>query len=216
MALQITGQAQGLVLSASQKSGAPSAVSTGWHNEFLKSDLLPRYAYLGLSGFVYSAATTTGVALAAAGTNSPILTVWNPTGSGKNLVLIDAAIALTTQTFAAVAVGVELGGLANTTAPSTVTAVGPNNNFIGSGTVAVAKSYSQATLAATPFAIRHIATFALDLNTSVSALNSPAMLKDEMAGAVIVAPGSLVNIFGVGTPADVTVVASMTWAELPI
>jgi hypothetical protein len=41
-------------------------------------------------------------------------------------------------------------------------------------------------------------------------------LKDEIAGALIVGPGSLVAIGGEGTVANWTVVAGMTWAEVPV
>ena len=44
MSLPITGQAQGLFQQISQKSGTPQAFSSGWHNEMLVSELLPRYA----------------------------------------------------------------------------------------------------------------------------------------------------------------------------
>jgi hypothetical protein len=183
----------------------------------LVSELNARYSNLALSGLVFSAATTTGVALAALGTNSPIFTLWNPTNSGKNLVLIDISWGLTTQVYAAAAATVTLGALANVTAaPSTTTPIVGVNNFIGNGTKPVAFTYSQATLSAAPTASRHLGTVALDLNTTVSAVASPAYLKDEVAGAIIIGPGSLVSIGGEGTPADITIVAAMTWAELPL
>jgi len=217
MSLQITGQSQG-ILSASQKSGAPAAVNTGWHNEFLKSDLLPRYAYLALNGFVFSAATTTGVALAALGTNSPIFTLWNPTGSGKNVLLLDVSLGLTTLAFATTGITATLGTLSNTTAPTTTTPVVGVNLLLGNGNKPVAFTYSQATLAAPgPTATRHIATAANSaLATNGGQVMCPAQLKDEVAGAIILGPGSLVSIGGEGTVADWTVVAHMTWAELPV
>jgi hypothetical protein len=217
MSLQVTGQAQGVVLVASQKSGAPAAVSTGWHNELIKSDLLPRYGYLALSGVVFSAATVTGVALAALGTNSPIFTLWNPINSGKNLLLIDVSWGITAVTFAAADVTVTLGVGANVTAaPTTTTPIVGVNNLVGNGNKPQAFTYSQATLAAAPTASRHLGTVTLDTATTVAGIANPAYIKDEIAGALIIGPGSLAAIGGEGTPADITIVVAMTWAELPI
>jgi hypothetical protein len=184
----------------------------------LVSELNARYANLATAGLVFSAATTTGVALAALGTNSPIFTLWNPANSGKNLVLIDVQIGLTNVAFATTGVTATLGVGANVTAaPATTTAIVGVNNYVGNGNKPNAFTYSQATLAAAPTASRHIATAANSvLTTSGGSVMCPATLKDEIAGALIIAPGSLVAIGGEGTVADWTIIAGMTWAEIPV
>src|SRR5712691_6754574 len=99
MSLQVTGAAQGPFLSTSQKSGIPSAFSTGFHNELLVSELMPRYAYLVASGNVYSGsvanANPTGVStgiLGAAGT--PLILVWNPAGTNRNFYILQAFVSI--------------------------------------------------------------------------------------------------------------------------
>src|SRR5271169_2280748 len=99
MAQQITGQAMGFVQSISQKSGPPAALPTGWNNELLISEVLPRYAALTLAGTVFSISSAAGAVTAYTGAagGTPSVGVWNPTTSGKNLILLSASVCATTM-----------------------------------------------------------------------------------------------------------------------
>lgn len=218
MAQPITGQAQGLVLSTSQKAGQPAAISTGWHNELVASELLPRYAYLTLSGFVFSVAQAAAAALTAVGTTTTGLTLWNPSSSGKNLILLDCTIGITPLTFATVGVQVMLGGALQPTSPTFGAAQTPLNNLVGSTSASVAKAGTgSSTIANSPVTGMRCVASALDavLATSGGGSMMAAALKDEIAGAVVVPPGAVITLFGIGTVADASVNAAYTWAELP-
>jgi hypothetical protein len=53
--------------------------------------------------------------------------------------------------------------------------------------------------------------------TDLAAGDTPATLHDEIAGSMIIPPGSGIQIGAVGgTVADLTIAVSMTWAEIPV
>jgi hypothetical protein len=216
MSLQITGQAQGLLLATSQKSGAPSAISTGWHNEALVTELLPRYADLVLTGVVFSLNFPAAAFAAPSSTATGAFFLYNPSGSGKNLVLLDTQVALTA--FTAIATQTTAVGIiyvANQAPTSTSsTGITIRNNLIGSSNGSIAAGYVSGTLVGAPtLANRIIADFGV--LTAVGFAN--ASQKDEIAGSVIVAPGSGIEVQALnGTEADITGIVGITWAELPV
>jgi hypothetical protein len=214
MALQVTGQAQGIVLTASQKAGAPASVSTGWHNELLKSDLLPRYANLVQAGVVFGVGYAAAALAAPSATASGSFTLYNPIGSGKNLVLMEVTAALTT--FTAVATTICAIG-AYTFTNQTPTALTPGNTplnaLVGAGGGSVAKTYTAATIVGgNTFPIRQVGN--TGILTPVGFAGD--LMKDEVAGALVVAPGSGFGLAATATAADDTIQVCYTWAELPI
>lgn len=217
MPLPITGQAQGLVLAASQKAGQPAAVSTGWHNELVASELLPRYGYLVLAGKVFSVGNTAFAALAAPGTGVTGLTLFNPPNSGVNGILLDWETAFTPVTLATVAVTAVISGVQQLTTPTGTTPLTATPALVGIGTTPQIKPFSAATIAAAGNILRIVGNWqSTVLTTSGGATASSGPVKDEIGGAIVIAPGSLVYLGGLGTVADATVAASATWAELPI
>lgn len=211
MSLQVTGQAQGLVLATSQKSGAPSAISTGWHNESVTSELLPRYSYLVLSGNVYSVQYASGTIAAASATATGPFGLFNPANSGKNMILLAANIPVTTFTAGTTGAGFGLQFVANQT-PTTVTPGNtPLNNLVGSGNTSVAKTYTAGTLVGAPTVMSYgLAGAYLDL-----AAGDVTTTDTDVSGAVAISPNSGVCLVMTGTLVA-TVVPTFTWAELPI
>jgi len=201
------------ILSQSQKSGSPTP-NAGWQNELWISELFPRYSYLALTGRLFSvvstavAAPTGAYPLGAAGT--PLAAIYNPTGSGVNAILVVCSLsnrALGTVT--AGTYGYSGGPTAAITAtPSTYlnmlslqsigSAVKPFGN--------VALTGSSALTAIRPF----ITTGA---GVTQSQIGSPCT--DEIAGAIIVAPGNVVAVSAAVTGTANTVDTGLVWAELP-
>lgn len=217
MALQVTGQAQGVVLAASQKAGSPASLSTGWHNELLETELLPRYAYLALTGRLFTVGNTAFAALSAPGTAVTGLTLFNPANSGVNAILVDIEAAFTPVTLATVAVTAVLSGVAQASTPTGLTVLTAAPALVGSSLTPQCKTYSAATVSAAGNIMRVIANWqATVLTTSGGANASANLMKDDIGGAIIVPPGNLVYLGGLGTVADATVAASLTWAELPV
>lgn len=182
------------------------------------SEILPRYAAVTWSGLTFSAAQPTAAALTAAGTTTTGLTLWNPTGSGKNAVLIDVSAAFTPVTLATVAVAVWLAGAAQPSIPTFGTALTPLSNLVNSSFASSMKcGTGSSTIANSPVGLRCIGSWEATVETtSGGAAIALAAIKDEVAGCVIVPPGAVLTLFGVGTVADGTVSAAYTWIELPV
>lgn len=197
--------------------GASPALSSDEFGAAFVTELNPKYMGLTKAGFVYGVGNTAFAALTAIGTTVTGLTLFNPTNSGKNLCLIDVTVAFTPVTLATVAVTAVLAGVAQAATPTGTTPLTAVPNLISAGNAPVAKTYSAATLTTAPTIIRFLGNCLLTtLTTSGGADAVASLLKDEIGGAVIVPPGAVVCIAGIGTVADATVAASMTWAELPI
>lgn len=211
MPTQITGQAQGLVQTISQKNGQPAAVSTGWHNELIVTELLPRYAYLALAGVVYTAVNTAAQALSLVGTTTYTgLVVANPSNSGKNLVVLDVSYALTLVPAGFSAITLFQG---TTVALTTGNSTGPKGTplLLGTSGASGANVGASATLAANPNVIRSFAGVNWVTTGTTTQLN---VAKDEIAGLIVVPPGQLMGIVAVTTAQ--TGIGSITWAELPV
>lgn len=212
MAIQVTGQSQGLVQSISQKSGTPNALSSGWHNELLVTELLPRYSGLALAGVVYYAAHTAQQALSLTGTTTYTgLVVANPSNSGKNLLMLDVAFSLGTLQTGLGAVALFFG--ASSPALTTGNTTGPKgtSSILGNASASVANVGASCTLAANPSVVRSLAGTQWVTTGTTSNIQN---VKDEIAGALVVPPGQLIGIVAVTTA--VTGVAHFTWAELPV
>ena len=134
-------------------------------------------------------------------------TLYNPLGSGKNLVLLEVLVALTAAPAGASAIY-----LAATTNPSlggstTNTVLTIQNVLLGAGNKSVAQVYSINTLPAAPIAVRALGF------VSAASLVACTLLKDETAGAIVIPPGITVSL---QATAVVTCITSMTWEEVPI
>lgn len=181
------------------------------------TELNPRYLALTKAGFVFGGGNTAFAALTAVGTTVTGLTLFNPTNSGKNCAIIDITVAFTPVTLATVAITAVLAGVAQAATPTGVAALTPSSNLIGAGNLPVAKLYSAATLTTAPTIVRIVGNWqSTVLTTSGGATATANLIKDEIAGVVILQPGTVVCLAGIGTVADATVAASITWAEIPV
>ena len=215
MSLPITGQAQGLIQSTSQKSGSPAAFSAGWNNEFVISELEARYAALVKSGVVFSLNFPAAAFAAPSATALGAFALWNPAGSGKNIHLMDIQVALSTWTLVTTTTAVIAVIFIPNQTPTSVgqSGIAIRNNLVGGATQSVAAGYVSGTVAGAPvLGNRVVATFVLA--TAVGFGNLSA--EDIVDGKVIIAPGSGIQIQAVsGTEADISGIVGLTWAELP-
>lgn len=210
MALQITGQPQG-IQTQSQKSGTPSAVNTGWQNELLKSDLFPRFAYLALNGLVFGATWAAAATAAASATAVGAFGLFNPSNSGKNLILLDALASQTTVAAATTVLQIGYQPIPNQTPTSQTATTVISNLMIGNGNTSVAKALTAGTVVGAPTAtVRSFGSFYTDL----AAGDMVTSVRDQLDGAIVIAPGSAIAVVSVAnTP---TINLSLTWAELPV
>jgi hypothetical protein len=203
MALQISGQ--------SYKTGAPGqTIPQDQQNAVLVSELNARYYVNAYSGQTFFAANTAAQALSVASATYTGLAVANPAGSGKNLIIIDAAFGLQTlqSGFSAIVLA-----YAPTVTLTTGSSSGPGglSTIVGGGAASVAKVGASATLGAAP-TIARIMAGAQWVTTGTT--SNIQIVKDEVAGALIIPPGQLVCIEAITTA--VTGLAHITWVELPI
>ena len=176
------------------------------------SEVLPRYAGLAWSGLVfYGCHQVTPQALSINSSTFTGLAVGNPAGSGKNLVIIDVEISQ--AAVGAAAVMLPRLGYATITALTTSYSSGPSgvSTIAGSGKNSIATVGSTATLLAAPTIIRPI--MGQQWITGGTGMWS-FYVKDTVDGAIVIPPGQILTIDSL--VAAVTVLASVTWAELPV
>ena len=179
----------------------------GEYSDVLVTELLPRYYEQNYRGLVFSTANSGAQALSVASATYTGLALGNPAGSGKNFILLDVSFGVAAALTAACSVALAYDGIVALTAG---TAVGPTSMLVGSSAASVAKVGASATLGAAPTVIRPLGGTGWVTATAQGQFQT----KDEIAGAIIIAPGQLVCIEAL--VAAVTVVAAMTWAELPV
>lgn len=177
----------------------------GRYGEIITSDGFGRYHEGAFRGQIFSASNQAGIASAAGLTTaSTVFTLYNPAGSNTLLSLIDVSWAVTAAPAAATAIWLVGNINPSQAAPATTTALTVINNNLAlvSG---VAKAYSTATLAAAPSVLRVLGFIDAASN------NSSGFFKDEIAGAIILSPGTYVSVQALTAT---TLMVSMTWQEI--
>lgn len=213
MAIQITGQGQGLP-SIAQKSGPPASLNSGWMAELLVSQLLPRWAYLALNGALFSVAATAvatpaaGYPLGAAGT--PLVAIYNPPGSGKNALIIKASLSVRAAgTVAAGTFGFSGGPTATITA-----AISAYLNLLSLQQAGSAmKPYANTALTGST-ALVAIRPF-MSAGAGVTQSQFANIATEDVDGSLVVAPGNVIALSAAVTGTANTVDAALVWAELP-
>jgi len=212
MALQVSGQvSRGGLPAAAAGSNPP--VSQGQFGEAMVTEINARYYNLVNAGLVFGSVYPAAATIAASSTIMGAFALYNPPGSGKNLVLLDCSVAVSTIAASTTYYAVGLAG--NPSLPTTPTAITlgntPANLNFGSAVASVAKTVVAGTTAgATTTIARLVGSFYYDLVAGDS-INS---IKDQIDGAIIVGPGGYVSLYSIsGTP---TIVAGFTWAEITV
>jgi len=135
--------------------------------------------------------------------------LFNPVGSGVNLVLLEVELGVTVTS--ASMTGIVLASAAQATTPTSVTAVERQSNaFLGGATGAVL-GYKVATLTAAGTAFRH-------LFHNTAAINTVGVdrVSIDLGGSVIVPPGYWVGLAALGAAsASAAVTSAILYAEIP-
>lgn len=167
------------------------------------------------NGFVYS--TSTAASVVALGT-AAAPNIWNPSGSGRNLVIHKicfGAAAVGTPVVSNIQYGIlsNAGSQVGTAAPVvSLTAVAGVNLLLGSG-IASAMRFAPATISLTA-APTYFATSGC-WTGSAAAPTTGMNFFDDVNGRIIVPPGNLFQI-GASTATSTTFVISIYALELPI
>lgn len=157
-------------------------------------------------GKVYNACNAGGVILTIVGTIVTGLTLSNPFGSGKKVVLVSAAFAPTTVPAATYVVGIATGN-----SPTAVTLTTPVSSYSSDASGkndAVARVTSSAT-----FPVAVVLARASGYAPTTPATASGVNFFDLVDGAIVLAPGGYCVVAFVGNaPTGIT---SYSWIEVP-
>jgi hypothetical protein len=174
-----------------------------------------------LAGKLFIGSTTyAGVAIPAYNATAQVFGLWNPAGSGVNLVLVKLNLAIATLgTNIVAALGLSYlanaGNATATAAPiSAFTQTASLSGLIGAYGGGAAPSLGRFTLSATITA----PTFFYDLgmtSTTGTPTDSNPVLTHDFDGTVIVTPGTYIGLGGSVAPGS-TYQGSLSWIELPV
>jgi hypothetical protein len=201
--MQVTGQ---VGTTGPIASGGPaSPIRQGNYGEAIFSELNGRYYELAIRGQVFLAINSAAQALSVASGTYTGLAVANPSGSGKNLVILEA---LWATTIVPTAAGAVVLGYAATVTLTTGNSTGPIASVIGSGAASVAKVGASCTFGAAPTILRP----SIGIGWSSAAGFCGFQFKDDIGGAIILPPGQAICIEAITTA--ITGVGAFAWAEL--
>jgi hypothetical protein len=201
--------AQNQLVTGPQQVGDGSQVQAraGKNAETMVTELNGRYYEQGYRGLMFYAVNSAAQALSLSNTTTYTgLTVANPTGSNKNLILLEA---IWCTTIAATGVGAVILGTGATTTQTTGSSTGPVSTVLGSGAGSVAKVGASTTYGSNPAFLRPFIGVAFGTSVGINMLQN----KDDIGGAVIIPPGQQVSFVAVTTA--ITGVGYFSWCELP-
>jgi len=174
------------------------------------SQLNGKYYEQGYRGNMFYAVNSAAQALSLSSTTTYTgLAVANPTGSGKNLVLLEA---IWCTTIAITGIGAVILGTSLTVALTTGSSSGPKgiSTLLGAGSASVATVGASCTLGGNPTFLRPFTGISW---VTAGTTQTFQQYKDEIAGALIIAPGQQVEFVSVTTAN--TGVGYFSWVELP-
>jgi hypothetical protein len=185
---------------------------------YLPAMTLARKTFIGST-------TYAGVAIPAYNATAQVFGLWNPEGSGVNIILLKLTLGIATAgTEAVAALGLSAlyntGGAIATGAPiSAFTQTSSLPGLIGDGAGQAAPSKGRFTLSATITAPTFVYGIAL-AETAGSATTTAAPLAVQWAehdfdGIVGVAPGTYIGLGGSVAPGS-TYQGSLSWLEVPV
>lgn len=190
--------------------GAINITRGGKSGEASVADAHARYTEANYRGQMFMACNTALQALSLNSTTATGLILSNPAGSNKLIVLQRILVAL--ASLPAGGATLIITGNANTVGAATVhtTPLVPQSALLGSGISPVAKVDSAATIAAATI----FRTIGGGPAATVAASTSfPAHINDEVAGEIILQPGTCISLQCLTTA--ISVMATFVWEEIP-
>ena len=184
------------------------ALKTG---ETAVSELQARYYENTYRGNVFGVSFPSAALAAASATTLGAFVLFNPAASGKNLVIHDIEIELTSFSASTNPLQVGVVAIPNQTPTSVGAGNTPVCTFVGNGAKSVATPYVSGTTVGAPTTpFRYSAGFYLDL-----AASDLQGAKDIVDGEIIVGQGSAIQLVALATVPTNAVIVSMTWSEVP-
>ncbi len=212
MAIEIQGKVGPQGLASSIGDGSLADPYLGKQAQTIVQDFAPRYAEAAYRGVAFCGSTQAAVAVTNLVVGATGLILINPLGSGKNIFLVDLVIANGTSALATFPT-IVLAANTNPVALGSYTLTTPltiQPSLLGAQSTSVARLLSSATLPVAPVAVRTLWT--PQISGSAATVGSEPFVKDEIAGAIGIAPGCAVSL---SASAAISLFSSITWIELP-
>lgn len=203
-------------LPSQRASGNPN-VPGGTFGELLKSTLSPDYYTLAKNNrvFVSAGAGLNPTAFVGGAAGTPLIGLYNPAGSGFDLVLIRLRLNVrTTGTVAATAQAFSFWGVNQGGVAVTGTATAPRNVYsmaqTGSVATAMVNTANTAALASNLIA----PSISLGNVGATAAVNAVSFV-DEIKGEIVVSPGCYLAFGAAQTLTGGSLDVGLIWAEVP-
>lgn len=179
----------------------------------LVADSMAKYYNMVKRGNVFFAANSATATISLAGTAMTGMTVHNPAGSGKNIVLLEVCIAIGAIPAAASLLVLGQAAVPASTAVTHTAALSIYNALVTGA--ADTRTLTKADSSSTTPSLVVCRVFGGGTPAASNTITMPPFIKDEVAGALVFGPGT---VFGIATitTALLTSMVSMTWAEEPI
>ena len=212
--LNPTSAPAGGLLPAGRASGNANAPS-GLLGELGVSEFLPRYHALAKSGclFSLSAAAVNPATFIGAAAGSPLFGLYNPANSGKDLIILQARVAIRNTGSAAINSALNFWGVNQGGASVTGTQTQARQMYSQSNTGSVA--YGMVNTANTAALASTLIAPSISVQATAANANLIAQLLDPVDGAIIVAPGSYLAYGAAAVLTSGSLDAALLWAELP-
>lgn len=199
-------------------NSTPDALA-GKAGEQVITELHGKYYTQAYRGNVFVGSTAIGgVALTTSVTTAQVFMVWNPSGSGKNIVPINTTIGYVSGTGVAANLGYSyltgMGSGLGAGGCSAYTAGTPVNANLGSGNVSIARFAPATATVLAPTYLRSMGVSQLAL-TAATTTAGQWVSRDDFDGSVIIGPGSAIFVIGVASITSLFTI-SMVWEEIPV
>jgi hypothetical protein len=147
----------------------------------------------------------------AAGTGTPIIGLYNPQSSGKNLVINKVHVGVITSS-------ASTGNIVwNYAINQTITAAANgtiNSNFLGGAASSVVKAYVNTATTGSTIGIMFRPAYQLQFVTAAGEVVGP--IEQDLNGDIIVPPGAYLALANGVSNTTTVLSASITWEEVPI
>lgn len=197
--------------------GSTNTARSNRTGSLVTTDAHGRYTEAVVRGNVYSLTVSGGAATAFVGgaAGTPLVSIYNPIGSGKNLVVLSASVASRVAASAAGTVGFNIWGGVSASNSGTLTTPTNMYTLVKSGSVALGSS-NAATTSTTAISangpLYNIGTYYWA--TAAGAIAGPLLA--DIAGSIVCAPGNLIALGGTAALTSATYDVSMIWEEIAI
>lgn len=178
----------------------------------LATNISAKYYLDAKAGRIFHASTAvTGVAPGTAIGTTAAFSLYNPVGSGVDLVILEASMGYVSGTLGAGVIDY-VANIDPSAAATTGTAITKVNAYLG-GTASAARAFTTATIPA-PTVVRPFASLTASLASTAVA---PFQIIDIVDGQIIVSPGCTISLHGTAAAGSTPlVVFGMTWCEEPV